>query len=226
MLMKAQARVATPTPKQESKPKPTPAPTPRQQRLLDDLESIFLAEGFRDVKIADLARRLRCSRRSFYELAPTKDALFVRVLDRYLSALREQGAKAAAGLPPERAFEPYLHPALEAARKLSTRAMRDITAHAPASALWERHTRQRMAGLRSLVERCVEQGVFRGIDPRLVAEVMSVSLRRISEPDFLRTTKLTYREAVSELYGLLLHGLAHGRIQPDRGAEAGKPGTR
>ncbi|MCL4744053.1 MAG: TetR/AcrR family transcriptional regulator [Burkholderiaceae bacterium] len=206
--MKAQARDAR--------------PTPRQLRLLDDLETIFLAEGFRDARVADLARRLRCSRRSFYELAPTKEALFLRVLDRYLRTLRDEGSKATVGVPPELAFEPYLRPALEAARKLSSAAMRDIDAYPPASALWRRHTRERMQGLRALVERCVEQGVFRGIDPRLVAEVMTVSLRRICEPDFLCTTELSYREAVSELYGLLLHGLAHGRGEPERAAAAGK----
>lgn len=186
-------------------------PTPRQQRLLDALETVFLEEGFRDVTIAELAKRLRCSRRSFYELAPSKEALFLRVLDRYLSRLRDLGRQGAAAASPQAAFEPYLMPAIEAARKLSNRLMRDITAYPPANAIWEAHTRERMEGLRGLVERCVDLGIFRGIDPRLVAEVMAASLRRICEPGFLATTGLTYREAVSELYGLLLHGLVHSR---------------
>lgn len=190
-------------------PPESAAPTPRQQRLLDGLEAIFLERGLRGVSVAELAGRLRCSRRSLYELAPTKEALFLRVLDRYLSRLREAGWRGARAAPPERAFEPYLMPAIAAARRLSTTLMRDINGYPPASALWAQHTQQRMEGLRELVERCVRLGIFRGIDPRLVAEVMAASLRRISDPDFLAESGLSYREAVSELYALLLHGLAH-----------------
>ncbi len=208
MAMKAQAR--------------TVDLSPRQLALLDALEAIFLAEGFRDVTVAGLASRLRCSRRSFYQLAPTKEALFLRVLERYLARLREEGRQATIGLPPERAFEPYLAPAIIAARKLSTTLMRDITGYAPANAIWECHTRERMDGLRALVERCVERGIFRGIDPRLVAEVMSASLRRIGEPRFLADTGLTYREAVAELYGILLHGLAHSA--PERAGRSNPVG--
>lgn len=197
--------------------------TPRQQRLLDALETIFLGEGFSDVTVAELARRLRCSRRSLYELAPSKEALFLRVLDRYLSRLREQGRQATLGVAPERAFEPYLMPAVEAARKLSAAVMRDITAWPPADEMWRAHTRERMQGLRTLVERCVELKIFRGIDPYLVAEVMAASLRRICEPNFLADSGMTYREAVSELYGLLLHGL----VRPDQkpGQKPGRPRT-
>jgi len=185
----------------------TAAPTPRQERLLDELETIFLEQGFRGVTVAELAGRLRCSRRSLYELAASKEALFLRVLDRFLSRLREAGRRGARGAAPDRAFEPYLMPAIEAARKLSTALMGDITAYPPANAIWAQHTRERMEGLRELVERCVTLGIFRGIDPRLVAEVMAASLRRICEPEFLATSGLSYREAVSELYRLLLHGL-------------------
>ncbi len=180
---------------------------PRQEKLLDQLETIFLNEGFRKVTLADLASRLHCSRRSFYELADSKEALFLRVFDRYLTRLRELGAKGAAAAPADRAFEPYLMPAIDAARKLSATLMQDMTGYPPANAMWERHQRERMDGLRRLVERCVEQGLFRGVDPYLVAEVMAASLRRIREPAFLAASRLSYREAVSELYGLLLHGL-------------------
>jgi AcrR family transcriptional regulator len=181
--------------------------TPRQERLLDALENLFLEEGFRDVTVAELARRLHCSRRSFYELAPSKEALFLRVFDRYLKRLREAGRRGADGLAAEEAIAAYLAPALEAARKLSTRLMQDVQSYPPARTMWERHTRERMAGLQALIAECVRTNVFRGVDPYLVAEVMSASLRRICEPDFLVAAKLSYRDAVRELYGLLLRGL-------------------
>lgn len=181
--------------------------TPRQERVLDALENLFLEEGFREVTVAELAKRLHCSRRSFYELAPSKEALFLRVFDRYLRRLRDAGNRNAEGLRAEEAIAAYLAPALDAARKLSTRLMADVQSYPPARTMWERHTRERMMGLQALIDDCVRTKVFRGVDPYLVAEVMSASLRRIGEPDFLTKAGLSYRDAVRKLYALLLRGL-------------------
>jgi AcrR family transcriptional regulator len=189
--------------------RPNAARPRRQDRLLDELETIFLRDGFREVTVEQLARHLHCSRRTIYDLAPSKEDLFLRVFDRYLARLRDEGNQRAAGVPPEQAFVPFLTPAIDAARKLSVALMRDMSAHPPANEMWERHQRERMAGLRALVERCVEKGVFRNANAYLVAEVVAASLRRIREPSFLSASRLSYREAVAELYGLLLHGLLH-----------------
>ncbi len=195
-------------------------PTPREEQMLEELEAIFLKEGFRGVTVERLARRLRCSKRTLYALAPSKEDLFLRVFDRYLSRLREEGSRGARAARPEEAFAPYLTPAIDAARKLSATLIRDITAYPPANEMWERHTRERMAGLRRLVERCVDDGIFRDANAFLVAEVVAASLRRISEPKFLAASKLSYRAAVAELYGLLLHGLLHRDAIGGRGGSA------
>lgn len=193
---------------------------PREEQMLEQLEAIFLSDGFRAVTVERLARQLRCSKRALYALAPSKEDLFLRVFDRYLSRLREEGARGARAARPEEAFAPFLTPAIDAARKLSATLIRDMTAYPPANEMWERHTRQRMAGLRHLVERCVADGIFRDANALLVAEVVAASLRRISEPKFLAASKLSYREAVAELYGLLLHGLLHRDAIDGRGGSA------
>lgn len=177
--------------------------------MLEQLETIFLRDGFRGVTVEQLARRLRCSKRTIYLLAPSKEELFLRVFDRYLSRLREEGARGALAARPEEAFAPYLSPAIVAASKLSATLIRDMTAYPPANEMWEHHQRERIAGLRQLVERCVAEGIFRHANAFLVAEVFAASLRRIRELSFLAASKLSYRAAVSELYELLLHGLLH-----------------
>jgi AcrR family transcriptional regulator len=203
-----------------ARPGTTPL-SPRDERLLDELETLFLREGFRKVTVERLARSLHCSRRTLYELASSKEALFLRVFDRYLSRLRDEGNRRALAVAPQAAFEPYLLPAVAAARKLSATLMRDMGAYAPAGAMWEQHQRERVAGLRRLVERCVADGVFRSANAHVVAEVVTVSLRHIGDPKFLASAKLSYREAVAEFYGLLIHGLSHPATRRGRGGGAG-----
>ena len=42
----------------------------RRNQIVDGLEEVFLKEGFRKVRIEELASRLRCSRQTLYRLAP------------------------------------------------------------------------------------------------------------------------------------------------------------
>ena len=183
-------------------------PTPRQAEVLDALEALFLTEGFREVTVEELARRLCCSRRTLYLLAPTKEEIFMRVLDGFLARLRRKGWEgAAAAATPDAAVGAYLLPAIEAASRISALMLRDLDAHQPARDIWVRHHRERMEGLRTLVDACVRQNIFRGVDSYLVAEVLSAGVRRVLEPDFLAASGLSLGEAVAELYALFLHGL-------------------
>lgn len=190
-----------------------PASTPakrrkeKKERMLDELESIFLKHGFRKITVEYLAGELRCSRRSLYELAPNKEALFLMVFDRYLSRLRTEGDENVKGVAPTEAFVGYLLPAVNAARKLSDALMNDMMAYEPARELWEKHRDTRMHGLKKLIDHCVDEGIFRRTHSQLVAEVFAASLQLICTPKFLSNTKLSYSEAVSELYQLLLNGL-------------------
>ena len=54
--------------------------TRRQAELLDQLEGIFLAEGFARFTLEDLAVRLRCSKSTLYALAGSKERLSLRVI--------------------------------------------------------------------------------------------------------------------------------------------------
>jgi AcrR family transcriptional regulator len=47
--------------------------TRRQAELLDQLEALFLAEGFARFTLEDLAVRLHCSKSTLYALAGSKE---------------------------------------------------------------------------------------------------------------------------------------------------------
>lgn len=180
----------------------------RDEAMLDRLEDIFLSEGFRRVTVARLASRLRCSRRTLYDLAPTKEALFLRVLERYLDRVRRMGDQAAAAAAaPDQAIVAYLGPAVSETRKIGAAFSAEVAGFPAARKVWEAHMHRRMGSLKGLVEQGVAGGVFRRVNPILVAEVMEASTRRLKDPDFLAAAGLSISEAFDELYQLLQLGL-------------------
>jgi AcrR family transcriptional regulator len=182
----------------------------RQRQILDGLEEIFLREGFRRVTVGELAKRLRCSRRALYELAESKEGLFVLVVDRLLSRIRALGdAAAAAGSALPERIESYLAPGIEGVRLATHLFTEDLTTLPQASRIFEEHQRRRLAGLRGMVAEGARRGIVRGLDSHLVADILSIAYRRASEPDFLAETNLSMTEAYREIGQLLCHGLLH-----------------
>jgi AcrR family transcriptional regulator len=64
-----------------------------RQRLLDGLAASIEADGYRSTTVADIVRRARTSRRSFYEHFDSKEACFVALLtDANTAMIREISA--------------------------------------------------------------------------------------------------------------------------------------
>src|SRR3954451_12139473 len=57
--------------------------TRRQAQLLDQLEELFLADGFARFTLDDLALRLHCSKSTLYTLASSKEQLALRVVKHF-----------------------------------------------------------------------------------------------------------------------------------------------
>ncbi len=180
----------------------------RHCELLERLESIILREGFSGLTVGGIASRLRCSRRSIYELAPSKDELVLRVIGDFFVELRRAGVEASPPTldPDERVFQ-YLRPAIAAAQRMSTALVNDIDAWEPSQALWQAHLRERVDGLRRIVEDGIRAGAFRGVHAHLVAETVFASVNRLREPDFYTVTNMTIAEAFQEYYAMLIAAL-------------------
>ncbi|MGE0483095.1 MAG: TetR/AcrR family transcriptional regulator [Gammaproteobacteria bacterium] len=184
---------------------PPRTPTPRGEEVLDTLEDIVLAEGFRHLNVATIAARLACSKRTLYALADSRDALLLRVLDRFFARIREDAQLALARTrePREQVYA-YLQVGVRAAERLSQAAVRDIQTWPPACAMWQEHVAQRVGGLRGIIEEGVASGAFHGIQPAFVAEIVFAAINRVRQPDFYQSTDLSLSEAFDELYRLLL----------------------
>jgi len=181
----------------------------RRNQIVDGLEEVFLKEGFRKVRIEELASRLRCSRQTLYRLAPSKAELFLLVLDRFLERIREEGRDAAyAYSGPDERIEAFLRPGITNTLHASRRFTEDVDGYEPARRLLADHQRERMRQLRALIQDGVDRGVFADIHPQLAAEVMLAAVGRASHPSFLADTGLSMSEAFAECSRFLRSGLA------------------
>jgi AcrR family transcriptional regulator len=192
----------------------------RAKLMLDALQDVILKEGFANLTVGDLAARLRCSRRTLYELAPSKHDLVLLILRRFFKQVREEayGAVNEKDDPGRQIFE-YMHVGVDAAMRMSPVAVADIDRWAPANRLWQEHISLRVKGLRELVQKGIDAGLFRGVQVHLVAEVMFASWLRIREADFYVHQNISLADAFRELTRLLLHGLLHrGADDKPRGA--------
>lgn len=200
-------------------------PSKRGSELLDALEDMVLREGFASLGVSEIATRLSCSKRTLYDLAPSKRELVLLVLDRFFARIRCDAAIAceSTGDAQQRIYA-YLQAGVRAAENLSPTTVTDIHRWPPARAIWQEHVRLRVEGLSRLIDNGTRAGVFRKIRPAFVAEVVFASINRLREPGFYDSTDLTISEAFDELYSMLLAALTP-RAESPRDA-AGRPAPR
>jgi AcrR family transcriptional regulator len=182
--------------------------SPRLERLLEELEHVFLREGFLHFRTEELARRLRCSKRALYQIAPSRERLFEVVVERWLANLRLAGHEAARRAPDAlAAVTDYLGAAIVATRDASAQFVRDMSRSPAAHRRLMSHQRERIAGLERLIESGTARGYFRGVHAKLIAEVMLNAVAQLVDPEVLARVGLTMSQAFAELYDIVEHGL-------------------
>jgi len=196
-----------------------PAPlSPRARDVVEGLEGIFLREGFRRVSVGDLAARLRCSRQTLYALAPSKEDLFLLVLERLLVRIRRLGNEAAAARQDVRErIVACVEPGVTELRDASRAFFADVASFPRAKRMLAEHQAARRRDISGLIEYGMRAKAFRGVHAHLAAEVILVAIRRSMEPGFLLEAGLSPSDAIAETEDLLLHGLLHPE---DRGLRA------
>jgi AcrR family transcriptional regulator len=180
---------------------------PRQQEVLVDLEELFVRRGFSSLTIADLAAGIGCSRRTLYELAPSKERLVLVVLDRFL---HRKGRSALAAIdatePIERQIRAYLGGGVTLVweRPLAD----DIADDAPARRLVDRHYRFVMTVVERLVSMGIEAGDFRPVNPAVAAATITGAALYIEEPDMADRLGVATAEVATQILDLVLPSLA------------------
>jgi AcrR family transcriptional regulator len=180
----------------------------RREELFDALVALLLAEGFAHLTLDDIAARLRCSKRTLYALAGSKEQLVRAAVVHFFRGATErvEAAVAARDGAAERVGA-YLRAVATELAPASARFFDDVAAFPPAAEVYERNTRAAAQRVQQLVADGVESGAFRNVHTAFVADVVTAVMVRIQQRQVATSTGLDDAEAYARLAELLLHGL-------------------
>jgi AcrR family transcriptional regulator len=183
----------------------------RRDELFDALVALMLAEGFSGFTLDDVAARLRCSKRTLYGLAGSKEQLVTAAVVRFFrSATNHVEAAVATRTDPAERLVAYLRAVAAELAPASGRFFEDLASFAPAAEIYERNTRAAAGRVREIIAEGVESGAFRDVHVGLAAEVIASTMEAIQQRRIAATTGLADAEAYEQLATLLVRGLRSG----------------
>jgi AcrR family transcriptional regulator len=179
----------------------------RHREVLDGLEAIVRDDGLSGFTIGELAARLTCSRRTLYELAPSKDELLLLVLDRFMHRI---GRQAIAAIDPAAPATEQLRQYVSANTDYAFRsaAYDDLTDTPGAHRLLDRHFRFAVSIIEHLVTQGIERGELREVNASVVAAVLLSGTVHLAQPDVIDDIGGELGSAIDAMLDVVLRGLA------------------
>ena len=199
----------------------------RLRRVLDEAEDLFSQEGFLHFSTDDLARRLRCSKRTIYAVAPGREKFFEAVIAQRVTKARDVTIAAIRSAPSvQAAVQGCIRASVEQAQNVSPIWLRDVRLFPAGRRAVEKWRSDLADDLEHLIERGVKEGLFRQIDSHVAAEALLTSVLRMCEPDFTANSRTTTAEAVLQVYEIFWSGLFRGRRYRKQGQQFEKESDR
>ena len=172
----------------------------RARQLQGELEEIFLQEGFQHLSIVQLAARLHCSRRTFYELAPSREELVLVVLDGILHRMGKTAHDHLADIEdPLDRFEMFIVRVIPELRRMSLRFNEDVERQPSARRLFADHYRYATALIEDMVREAIHIGRAREFDPQFVGHVVDAMVVHLHDPDYQRRSLLSFEDSFYEM---------------------------
>jgi AcrR family transcriptional regulator len=183
--------------------------SPRKEEILDALEAIVLREGFRALRVTDVAAQLNASYATLYSIAPTKEELVLLVVDRWYARAVRHGQQALAGVEgPVARLETWVGFGVAGTQATSEQFWADIATHAGLNQLIDAYSHYYVLVLEALLNEGVEAGVFRPINTHAVAIYWEAAAASLRDTNYVRHLQGIPIAEMSALWvDLVLHGI-------------------
>jgi len=184
-----------------------PVATTRTPALLDELLAVMLAEGFMHLSMADVARRLRCSKTTLYGVASSKEQLFIAAVRTFFRAATERvEASLARSTAPMERIGAYLEAISVELAPATPAFFADVDAFAPVREIYRDNTRAAASRVQDLVREAAPAA-----DASFVGAVAGLVIESIHRGDIRASTDLDDSAAFRSLADLIIAGLAGRR---------------
>ena len=180
----------------------------RQLELLDELEEKLLREGLADLTMAEIAALVKCSLRTLYGIAPSKDELLLTVVDRRLRCIGRAAIEALqTSMRPIEALRTYLRAANAAVQPETLALSAGLAKVAGAERLFDAHESYLIAVTQSLLDRAVAEGEIAPVDTAAVAHVLAGLGREFARPEVAGIAQASPKETADAVSEIILQGL-------------------
>ncbi len=184
----------------------------RLERVIEEAETLFVEEGFLHFGTMELARRLRCSKRALYSIAPTREKFFELILERHLARMNREMIAAAKAAPNcIAALCAPMETVIAAFGNESNRFNNDLKSFPAGIRVLKRTEKQRLRLTEEMIAQAVRIGAFRKVDPHLVSAALQAAAMRVTDPQFLSESTMTWAQALRETFRLFFQGLLQSR---------------
>jgi len=200
-----------------------PCSSEHLERLLDAAEQLFVQEGFLHLTTDELAHRLRCSKRTLYEIGSGRDRILEVVLQRRTRRLeRSLFAQLDSAPDTEAALMASVKALVGSLEGVSPIFLRDIQISPSAVKLVKGFQRQLADAIARAIKRGEKEQLFRRIEPQVAAEALLASINRMIQPDFLANSSVTAAQAVGQVFQIFWGGLSRnqGGVQKARSSRS------
>ncbi len=182
--------------------------TARQLEILDTLDDSVLGGGFSDLTMAEIAKRMTCSLRTLYGIAPSKEELVLAVADRHLQRIgREAMESLELDESPLSRLRAYLRATNLALQPTTVIFSMDFSKLPGARQLADAHAGYIVAITRALLDEAVDATEIAPIDTAALALVLGRLGREFSRPEVEKVIRHSSRETADSIAEIILDGL-------------------
>jgi len=177
--------------------------TARQAELLDEIEALYLREGFSRHTLDALATDLRCSKMTLYTLAPSREQLAVAVIRRFLERTASEIEHSIRLVTTTEAkIEACIRSTAQRLLEMSEECFHEVVGFEPTRSAYDRFARDQTDALAALLE--AEGSARSPVPAPFMASLVRVALDSVCAREFETETGIGVDDAVDHLVALAL----------------------
>lgn len=182
--------------------------TVRGRPLLEELEQLFLDQGFHDMTLGQMAAALRCSKSTLYYIGDSKEELVAAVVKHFFRMGTDKiEERVRDRTPGADQLAEYLSACGDVLSAASPNFMQDLVANSVAHEVYRVNIEAATQRVRQIIDVGVSFGNFREVHAQFVSEIVTKTITEIGSGEIRRATGLSESRSYRELAGLVINGI-------------------